>query len=48
MPDGGARYKDRVERYLNRQVCSGQMTLAEAQEAIRADWYRVYQSMPSK
>ena len=46
--DGGARYKDLDERYLNRQVCNGQKSLAEAQKAIRTDWYQVYQSMPYK
>jgi hypothetical protein len=40
--DGGARVKDRVEKYLNGQVCHGRMTLAEAQKAIVEDWYAVY------
>jgi hypothetical protein len=48
IPDGGARYKDKVEKYLNRQICQGKMTLAEAQKAIVADWYQVYKSMPKK
>jgi len=48
IPDGGARYKDKVEKYLNRQVCEGKITLAEAQKAIVTDWYQVYQSMPNK
>jgi hypothetical protein len=48
IPDGGARFKDKVEKYLNRKVCSGEMTLEEAQKAIVADWYKVYQSMPKK
>jgi hypothetical protein len=47
IPDGGARDKDKVEKYLNRQVCNGKMTLAEAQKAIASDWYKVYQSMPT-
>jgi hypothetical protein len=42
LPDGGARFKDKVEKYLNRQVCQGKMTLAEAQKAIVEDWYQVY------
>jgi hypothetical protein len=46
--DGGARFKDKVEKYLNRQVCQGRMTLAEAQKAIVTDWYHVYQTMPKK
>lgn len=48
IPDGGARFKDKVERYLNGQICHGQMTLADAQKTIVLDWYRVYQSMPKK
>jgi hypothetical protein len=48
IPDGGARFKDKVERYLNGQICQGQMTLADAQKAIVTDWYQVYQSMPKK
>jgi hypothetical protein len=42
IPDGGARFKDKVEKYLNRQVCQGQMTLAEAQKAVVGDWYQIY------
>jgi hypothetical protein len=38
----GARAKDRVENYLNHQVCGGQMSLAEAQDTIVHDWYAVY------
>lgn len=48
IADGGARYKDKVEKYLNRQICQGKMTLAEAQTAIVADWYQVYKSMTKK
>jgi hypothetical protein len=48
IPDGGARFKDKVEKYLNGQVCQGQMTLADAQKAIVTDWYQVYRSMPKK
>lgn len=38
----GAKEKDIVENYLHRQVCSGAMTLAEAQKVILTDWYKVY------
>jgi hypothetical protein len=48
VPDGGARFKDKVEKYLRRQICQGKMTLAEAQKAIVEDWYQVYTSMPKK
>ena len=42
IADGGAKYKDKVEDYLHREVCSGAMPLAEAQQRIATDWYRVY------
>lgn len=46
----GARQKDKVENYLHKQVCSGAMTLAEAQKEISSDWtavyYRVYGNNP--
>jgi len=42
IPDGGAHAKDRVESYLHRQVCSGDLTLAEAQHEIALDWYHVF------
>lgn len=44
-PTPGARQKDLVENHLHRQVCSKQMTLAEAQTAIRTDWYAIYLKM---
>jgi len=42
IPDGGAHYKDKVENYLHEQVCSGGVSLAEAQQEIAQDWYRVH------
>lgn len=42
----GAKTKDSVENYLHRQVCSGAMTLAEAQREISTDWTAVYKTMP--
>ena len=51
----GAQEKDQVEDYLHRQVCSGALSLAEAQEEITSNWYAVYErihghgdSAPSK
>lgn len=41
-PTPGAHQKDKVENYLHSQVCKGALTLAQAQEAIRSDWYAVY------
>ena len=43
--DYGARSKDKVEGYLHRQVCSGAMTLAEAQKEISTNWVEVYQKI---
>jgi len=42
VSDGGARFKDRVENYLHEQVCTGKLTLQEAQQQIVEDWYQVY------
>ena len=41
-PKPGAREKDVVENYLHKQVCTGALTLEEAQHAIATDWYKVY------
>ena len=42
IPDGGARFKDKVENYLHVQVCQGSLTLGDAQKEISEDWYLVY------
>ncbi len=44
-PAPGSHEKDRVENYLHDQVCSGGMTLAEAQQAVTTDWVAVYQKI---
>jgi hypothetical protein len=44
IPEGGAHAKDKVENYLHAEVCSGSLTLSEAQHEITEDWYRVYQT----
>ena len=44
LPDGGAHAKDKVENYLHAEVCSGSLTLGQAQREIVEDWYRVYQT----
>ncbi len=44
IPDGGAHAKDKVENYLHAEVCSGSLTLDQAQREISEDWYRVYQA----
>ena len=46
-PRPGAREKDKVENYLHQQVCNGSMTLQQAQDAIRTDWYKVYEQLPN-
>ena len=38
----GAREKDKVENYLHKAVCNGEMTLTEAQLEIATDWTAVY------
>ena len=42
IADGGAHSKDKVENYLHAEVCSGSLTLEQAQREITEDWYRVY------
>ena len=34
--------QDRVENALNTAVCSGTMTLQEAQRTIATDWFKYY------
>ncbi len=47
-PRPGFHEKDKVENYLHDQVCSGAMTLQDAQLKIATDWMVVYQSMPGQ
>jgi hypothetical protein len=44
-PTPGFHEKDKVENYLHKQVCSGAMSLSDAQNAIASDWLAVYNSM---
>jgi hypothetical protein len=39
----GAHAKDRLENFLHRAVCSGKITLAEAQAAVSSNWIAAYQ-----
>jgi hypothetical protein len=48
FPNPGAKEKDVVENWLHRQVCSGKMTLADAQFKISHDWYAVYLTIPKE
>jgi hypothetical protein len=45
-PTPGFHQKDKVENYMHDQVCSGAISLADAQQKIATDWLVVYQSMP--
>lgn len=49
-PEPGRSYneKDKVENYLHKQLCSGQITLIQAQSAIKTNWYKVYISITSQ
>lgn len=38
----GARIKDKIEGRLKRLICSGKITLDEAQHAIATDWIAAY------
>jgi hypothetical protein len=38
----GAHAKDRLENFLRRAVCSGRLTLAEAQAAVSGNWISAY------
>jgi len=38
----GFESKDKIENYLHEQVCSGKMTIDEAQTVIRTKWYDIY------
>lgn len=44
-PRPGAHEKDQVENWLHKQVCSGKISLAQAQAEIATDWYSVYLAM---
>jgi hypothetical protein len=45
-PTPGFHQKDEVENYLHDQVCSGAMSLKEAQNEIATNWLAVYNRMP--
>jgi hypothetical protein len=48
LPRPGARQKDVLENWLHRGVCSGKMSLMEAQKAISSDWYAAYLRMEGR
>ncbi|HVB75101.1 MAG TPA: HNH endonuclease [Ktedonobacteraceae bacterium] len=45
-PTPGFHQKDQVENYLHDQVCSGGISLREAQNEIATNWLAVYNRMP--
>lgn len=47
-PKPGFHEKDKVENYLHSQVCSGAVSLQQAQVEIATNWLDVYNKMPSK
>jgi hypothetical protein len=44
-PTPGFHEKDQVENYLHDQVCSGAMSLKDAQKQIATNWLAVYNRM---
>jgi len=47
-PKWNAEAKDRLERRLCEMVCSGQLDLAAAQQAIATDWIKAYEKFIGK
>ena len=47
-PKPGFHEKDKVENYLHDQVCSGAVSLQQAQTEIATNWLAVYNQMPNK
>lgn len=45
-PRPGFREKDKLENYLHDQVCSGALSLTQAQAQISTNWLDAYQKMP--
>ena len=45
-PTPGFHQKDQVENYLHDQVCSGAISLKDAQTEIATNWLTVYNRMP--
>ncbi len=43
-PGTGAETKDHIENYTKKLVCSGQMSLADAQQGIAANWLSLWEA----
>jgi hypothetical protein len=48
QPIAEARHKDVLENWMHDQVCSGALTLKDAQHRIATNWVAEYQRMVSK
>ena len=46
LPRPGFHEKDQVENYLHDQVCSGAISLTQAQQQIATNWLPVYDRLP--
>jgi hypothetical protein len=47
-PTPGFHEKDKVENYLNSQICAGKITLQQAQIEIATNWLAIYNHLPNK
>ncbi len=47
-PTPGFHQKDNVENYMHDQVCSGALSLKQAQTEIATNWLAVYNRMPAQ
>jgi hypothetical protein len=47
-PKPGFHEKDKVENYLHDQICSGAISLQQAQKEIATNWLAVYNQMQNK
>jgi hypothetical protein len=47
-PKPGFHEKDKVENYLHNQMCSGVISLQQAQIEIATNWLTVYDQMPQQ
>jgi hypothetical protein len=45
LPRPGAYEKDEVENFLNVEICTGRMSLKEAQREIATNWVAVYRRL---
>ena len=44
-PHPSTNEKDLVENYLHKEVCDGNMTLVQVQQAIAKNWYDIYKQI---